>query len=304
MQTHDLGPPPLPYRGRRGHCYADGVGMLLAGHGHAVPTEHVEILTGIGVGATLHPDGALTLSQVSPDTGIDRALNRLGFVVQVERDGSGADSWRRLAELLPHGPVLLGPLTLAALPYHTGRVPADTQRYVVGYAVEGDHLLLHDPGGYPHASVHRDPLLTAWRAERIRFRRGRNQMWHSPQRLGAGPPLAEAAMAGFRADHACAARAPWPVGAAAIRAGADILSDQNATRLARFELPLAAARAELLAEFFHGHGRQGTAQVCERKARVCGQAYWAWARGDRPEFTSLLRLLARLEDELTTDLLD
>ncbi|RCV48219.1 BtrH N-terminal domain-containing protein [Marinitenerispora sediminis] len=303
MRADGPGRCPPPYRGRRDYCYADSVSMLLAGHGHHVPSERVELLSGIGLGAMLFPDGVLVLSQVSPDTGIDQALDRLGFAVQTERDGTGPDSWRRLVELLPHGPVLLGPLTLAELPYQTGRVPADHERYVVGYAVERDHLLLQDPGGVPHAHLHREALLAAWRAERIGFRRGRYQLWHSPKRVGAERPLYETAMAAFRADYAYAAAAPWPVGSAALRKGADHLTERNITRIARFELPLAAFRAELLAEFFRDHDHPETARLCERKARVCGQAYCVGVRGERTEFTRLLRLLAEIEDEFVADLL-
>ncbi|MFC7328638.1 hypothetical protein [Marinactinospora rubrisoli] len=293
---------PPPYRGRREYCYADGVSMLLAAHGHDVSSDLVEALSGVGLGAILLPGDILVLGQVPPDVGVDHALQRLGFDVRVERDGTGDAAWRRLAELLPRGPVLLGPVDYSALHYHLFRPPAGVDHYVVGYAIEDDHLLLHDPGGYPHVRLDRDTLLAAWRAEEIDYRRGSYQLWHSPERVRT-PEVGATALAAFRADYEHTSGAPWPTGAAALRAGADHLTKTTVERLVGFELPLAAARAGNYAEFFRSHDRPEAAGMCDRQAQQFGRAYCAASAGDLTELARLLHRLADLEEELTAHLL-
>ncbi|RCV47529.1 BtrH N-terminal domain-containing protein, partial [Marinitenerispora sediminis] len=297
------GADPPPYRGQRTYCYADSVSMLLAGHGHDAAPEFVEVLSGVGLGAILLPDDLLVLGQVPPDVGIDNALHRLGFQFRSERPGTAAAAWRRLAELLPRGPVLIGPLDQAGLPYHPPHPPGEVDHFVVGFAIEDDHLLLHDPGGFPHVRLDRETLLRAWCAEEIGYRRGSYQLWHSPTRADTGPTALADALGAIRADYSHAAGAPWPTGAAALRAGADLVAKPTVGRLIRFELPLATVRAGHYADFFRTCHRPEAADLCDRKARVCGEAYSAAATGDAGELARLLRLLAEIEEELAADLL-
>lgn len=294
----------LTYQGKSEYCYACCTSMMLTRAGHQVSPSLVEVLTGVGLGATLFPDGNLLFSQVPPDTGINNALGRLRFTVS---SGHGDDRapWGRLSIILTESPVIIGPVDLAYLSYQQHRFERGTDHFLLAYGAENNHILLHDPGGFPHVRLDRDELDRAWRGDTIPYARASYQYWYDPLPSSTDErPLLDRALDGFRADYATMTSAEWVSGARAIELFADAATVKGLERLGRFTLPLAAARADHYAEFFAAHGRADLAEIKHAQARILGAAYCATAEGMHTELVGLLRRLAQSERRFVAALLE
>ena len=114
------------YLGKSEYCYSHSAAMLLASAGYWVSPATIEVLTGMGIGATwVEATDFLFFDSSSPDVGISRAFKASGYAVQETAQSSlTPDPMPALIEALHSGPVMLGPLSLGLLPYN----PPDSWR--------------------------------------------------------------------------------------------------------------------------------------------------------------------------------
>ena len=75
---------------------------------------------------------------------------------------------RRLRAAIQHSPVLIGPLDMGYLTYNPYAF-GGADHFLVVLTVEHNHVLVHDPKGFPYATLPLEDLLKAWRAERIDY---------------------------------------------------------------------------------------------------------------------------------------
>ncbi|MFF4624088.1 cysteine peptidase family C39 domain-containing protein [Nonomuraea jabiensis] len=162
----------VTYVGSGPYCYANSLAMLLGDE--APPPAVIEVLTGSPYGMELigghlplfHPFGW------DPGIGLDAAIGLLGWECEDVDGGTAAAALDRLRRACQDGPVLAGPLELGLLSYQPGSGKAvGADHYVVVLEVDDGTVLVHDPQGYPYATLPVDAFAEAWRGELITYLR-------------------------------------------------------------------------------------------------------------------------------------
>jgi hypothetical protein len=175
------------YVGNGAYCYANSTAMLLATIGEQVSPGLIEVLSGVGLGAETPPGSSeLWFNNLvaMPDYGISKALDILGFAYTERAHEDGATApLDELRAALEEGAVVLGPVDMGYLRYVPGHQhAAGADHFVMAYAIDEQHVALHDPAGFPHVALPLADLALAWRAERVPYRRGAYRSWTQPRR--------------------------------------------------------------------------------------------------------------------------
>lgn len=300
--------PPIPYIGNGPYCYANATAMLLASVGEQISPARIEVLTGVGLGATWIPkQDVFFFSMEAPDVGVSRALELLGFTyLECASRENEQPPFQDLADALTSGPAVLGPVEMGLLTYMPGRgTPIGADHYVIAYALSDGEVHVHDPAGFPHVSLPLSQFEEAWRAELIGYRRGVFRWWTSPRRIhnAAEDDLVERAVGVFRGIYRQAETASRPyliLGTDAIRRLAGVAArgappPSLADHLVWFVFQLAARRALDYASFFEGY-YPALAQLKQEQAVLFGRCHTRAVRGDWTGLACELGTLAEVED--------
>ena len=167
----------LPYIGNGAYCYANSTSMLLAHTGEDVSPSTIEVLTGVGLSASLKKkNGSLYFNNQTllPDLGISKALEILGFEYQ-NKVSKTEESFpiNELKKDLVKMPAILGPVDMGYLSYNPRhKYLKGADYYVFAYEIKGDEVFLHDPAGFPFVSLSINDLRNAWKANGIGYKRG------------------------------------------------------------------------------------------------------------------------------------
>ncbi|MEV0198824.1 hypothetical protein [Nonomuraea sp. NPDC050691] len=160
----------VTYVGSGPYCYANSLAMILGGE--APPPAVIEVLTGSPFGMQLI-SGRLPLFDPfgwDPEIGLDAAIGVLGWECERLDGGTAAAALDRLRRACQDGPVLAGPLDLGLLSYQPGSGKAlGADHYVVVLEVGDDTVLVHDPHGFPYATLPVGAFAEAWRGELISY---------------------------------------------------------------------------------------------------------------------------------------
>lgn len=189
----------INYLGSGNYCYANSAAMVLQNIGYNYCPGYLECLTAVAYSAfwttnSKNPVIFFSSKYNSPDIGISLALKSLGFefdefYVRENETINEEVALLRLKELLNFGPVIAGPLDMGKLtyiPYSKDLKGVD--HYIAIYRIDGN-ILAHDPAGYPHIQIEINDFLDAWRASRIKYRRGSYSMWGNIKRSFNPSPL-------------------------------------------------------------------------------------------------------------------
>lgn len=252
------------YIGKSEYCYANAAAMLLAAAGYTVPPGTIEVLTGMGVGAAwVEASDTLFFSLSTPDVGISRAFEALGYTVQERAQLThDRDPMPELVAALSEGPVLMGPLSLGLLPYNPyTRRAQGADHYTLAYGVDMDNVVLHDPWGFPCVRIGIDDLRRAWQAPDIEYKRGYYRSWRQPKAMEhpSAHDLVERALGIFgqvyRETESLdgVAIGPEALHRVAERYREGHMSPAGRDFLIGFSLPLAARRALDYAFFLNPH---------------------------------------------------
>ncbi len=174
------------YIGNGSYCYANSASMLVKTIGEDISPSLIEVLTGVGLGATWYEDEhTIFFSSVVPDEGVSKALDLLGFTyVEKSADATGPAPVEELRNDLAKGPVLLGPLDMGYLTYNpNAQYLAGCDHFVLAYRMDDEQIYLHDPAGFPVVALQLDQLERAWKAERIFDRLFSYHYLTSPDRI-------------------------------------------------------------------------------------------------------------------------
>jgi len=306
------------FTGNGAYCYANGLHMTLLAAG-ADPTAlpepgFLECATGMPFGRGFYPaDGPRFWPSApgwNPEKGLDLAINVLGWSCQARYDGEFEEAFADLRDGLELGPALAGPVDFGYLSYSpASRQMAGADHYVLVLALERDHVLVHDPAGYPYAVLPLADFQQAWQAERIGYRQGpytlracfRHQRQVSRQEVIAQTlPLARALVCADPAGPTSfgGSQALRQLGAA-LRDG---VSAGLEGHLLGFSLPTAARRTTDAARLVDVGGRPDLAAILDREAVLWGQALSLAARQQWSEVAQRVDRLAVLEDELSVAL--
>ena len=160
----------VPYVGSGPYCYANSFAMMF---GEAAPSPAViEFATSSPFGMQLI-GGSLPFFDPygwDPEAGFDGALAALGWTSEVSKGDDAEDALSRLRSALKDGPVWVGPVEMGHLRHQPGMTgPIEADHYVVVLALDEERVLMHDPQGYPYASLPISDFMAAWSAKTLTY---------------------------------------------------------------------------------------------------------------------------------------
>jgi hypothetical protein len=160
----------IPYVGNGPYCYGNSFAMLL---GERSPSTAVIEVASTGPFGMQLIGGTTAFFDAygwNPDIGCERALTAIGWTSAKTSGGTPEEALDRLRTAVDDGPVFVGPLEMGHLrhqPEMTGPIGAD--HFVVALEVGDEHVLIHDPHGFPYAEVPLADFLAAWKADTLTY---------------------------------------------------------------------------------------------------------------------------------------
>ncbi|PRX96694.1 hypothetical protein [Allonocardiopsis opalescens] len=303
----------IPYLGSGPYCYSNSLAMMMGAQ--APPAGVIETLTGSPFGMQLLGGGLPFFDPFgwTPEIGVDDALAALGWTAERTSGGDAATAVARLSAELAHGPVMVGPVEMGRLRYQPGMAgPIGADHYLIALGVDDERVLLHDPQGYPYATLPLGEFAEAWRAETVDYaepytmRTGftRSAPTDAAAALAAAVPRA-AAWLGGETGH------PAPPGTLANGDAAPALAallesgcgEAAREHLVHFAVRVGTRRLADAAACMRGAGRPEAAAVLTAQARLTGSLQYALAVGDDRAAARALRSLAPTYAELRAELL-
>ncbi|TDC27462.1 hypothetical protein E1265_01755 [Streptomyces sp. 8K308] len=299
----------LTYVGSGPYCYANSLAMILGDQ--APPPAVIEVLTGSPYGMQLI-GGRLPLFDSfgwDPEIGLDDAIGLLGWECDRVDGETVADALDRLRRACQDGPVLAGPLELGLLSYQPGSGKAvGADHYLVVLEVGDDTVLVHDPQGYPYATIPVDAFAEAWRGELIPYLARPFRMRHGFTRRAHVPPkeaLRRALPAGLAwlAGRNDVEVAPGTLGQAEAAERTARLVEQGLDPEIRllwqaFAVRVGARRHNDLAAALLSLDRDAGAAVAAEQARIVGGLQGPLVSGDDTALAAGLRRLAPTYERL------
>ena len=288
----------LSYIGSGPYCYANSLAMVL-GPGAPEPSA-IEVLTGSPFGFQVQ-DGLPWFDPLTwdPGLGLDVALDLLGWRCERTAGGSGTGAVQRLRDA--GEPVLVGPLEMGLLGYQPGSGTAiGADHFVVVTAVVDAVVHLHDPHGFPFATLPIDEFTAAWesvafsyRAEPFTMRTALRRVRSVDVRdaLRASLPAARRLLTPDVESPAAAVER-----FAALVAGG--LTAAQAGHLVHFAVRVGARRLADAATWLGRLGLDPASAVAARQARLVGGLQHPLVTGHGAEAVALLRDLAPTYAEL------
>ncbi|RJL35786.1 hypothetical protein [Bailinhaonella thermotolerans] len=293
----------VTYVGSGPYCYANSLAMMLGDE--APPPAVIEVLTGSPYGMQLI-GGRLPLFDSfawDPEIGLDAAIGLLGWECERVDGGTAEAAIERLRRACQDGPVLAGPLELGLLTYQPGSGTAvGADHYLVVLEVGEDTVLVHDPQGYPYATMPVGAFAAAWRGELVAYLDRPYRMRHSftrRARVGAEEALRRSLPAGL-AWLAGRTDVPVPPGtlgqAEAAERTAQMVEeglDPEIRELWKaFAVRVGARRLSDLAACLSSLGLGAGAAVATEQARIVGGLQGPLVSGDDAALAAGLRRLA------------
>ncbi|GLY98511.1 hypothetical protein [Actinoplanes sp. NBRC 103695] len=159
----------MSFLGSGPYCYVNSLAMVLGDD--SPPPSVIEVLTGSPFGMHFGANGLPYFDPVGwdPDLGLDAALDLLGWAGERTSGGSAGEALERLRAANRGGPVMVGPVDIGLLthqPWSVG-VATGTDHWLVVLEADDDTVVLHDPDGFPYATLPTAQFLAAWRADAV-----------------------------------------------------------------------------------------------------------------------------------------
>jgi len=308
----------LFYIGNGAYCYANSTSMLLKYIDEDVPPSKIEVLTGVGLSASLKKqNGSLYFNNQTllPDLGITKALEILGFEYQSKVSKTEEDfPIDELKKNLLKMPAILGPLDMGYLSYnprHEHLKGAD--HYVFAYEIKDEEVFLHDPAGFPFVSLPINNLRNAWKADGIGYKKGYYRYITGVKRVNSptDKQIYNTALDYFRnlykEGKAKTSKAIWYIGKDAIfrvaeKVKRDGLTEDKLGHFIYFALPLGAKRALDFASFFD-YQNEKLAYLKREEAQLFGEAHTRAVEKNWVLLSKALVQLAEVEGKFQIELL-
>lgn len=301
----------LPYVGSGDYCYSNSLHMSLLGSGaspdHLPSPSFLECLTTMPFGNTYLNEATLFFFDgLDPHQGLTRAIETLGWTCQLEQGGNEQVALERLRAAVRHGPVLIGPLDMGYLTYNPNyHFLGGADHFLVVLSVEAEHVLVHDPKGFPCATLPLENLLKAWRAEQIAYV-DEGYILRADFRLVETVSRQEMIRRTLPFIRSNVQREPEePEVYGGVRALGMLaqtlrteIPDQCASHLLYFAFPLAVRRKLDAQAFLLEGNRPEAAALIEQQARLLGQAQYPGVQHEWSTVATLIEQVATLEERL------
>lgn len=169
-----------PYADNFTGCHAQALALAeprLA----ALGVAWLDILSTVPAGIVVRCEKPLRFLDclLDPDLALDRALDLLGVRYQVRwwthhDENAAGDALELLRGWLAEGPVVLGPVAMARLPYlpYANVLYDGVDHYLVARGMQGGRLVVDDPEGYRALPVVVEAILPALRGDGLPEGRG------------------------------------------------------------------------------------------------------------------------------------
>ena len=276
------------YIGSGSYCYANSLAMIV----NSTPPSAIEVLTGSPYGAQVERAGLPWFDPRGwdPDLGLDAAISLLGWTCERTEGGTPDEALDRLRGA--DGPALVGPVDVGLFTH---------QPWAAGTAIGGDHwvvvldvtdqdVVMHDPDGFPYATLPIRAFLAAWQAEKVEF--------SAPYVLRAGfRRLRE-----VRPEEAIAASLPqarqWlsTDSAGAVHHLAELLAagldDDVQRHLTTFAVRVGARRLDDAATWLTAVGKRAAAAVARDQSRILGRLQFPLVQGEFARAAEIVTPLA------------
>ena len=176
--------------GRMSYCYSKCLAMMLQLKGDHYSLPFIECITTAPFGFVYVPEdgGGFAVSGYNPHVGVGRALRLLRYDSRFRSFANSSEALRFLRRTLENDVVLIGPVDMGLLPYdpyHKFKLGSD--HYVVATEMGDENLVVNDPDGYVHVPIPIGDFGKAWKADRIRYKRGSYSLWTIGRRRGKSP---------------------------------------------------------------------------------------------------------------------
>ncbi|MEV0055798.1 hypothetical protein AB0H34_35530 [Saccharopolyspora shandongensis] len=289
----------ITYRGSGPYCYSHSLVMMFGPDAPDVGV--VETVTGSPFGVQL-VGGSLPFFDPpgwDPEIGVDDAMAALGWAAETTSGGDVDAALDRLSASLANGPVMVGPVEMGHLRYQPGMTgPVRADHYLVALGIDDEHVLLHDPQGYPYARLPVGDFVAAWRGDTIDYGEPFTLRTNFHRTAQVDPDDAIRASLD-RAAHWLRAE---PGSGTAALALAELFEsgcgDDMRELLVDFVIRVGARRLADAATCLHRVGRTGAAAIITEQARLVGALQHPLVTGDDRAAAAVLRELAPTYDVL------
>jgi len=299
----------IPYIGSGPYCYSNSLAMLLGKD--APSTAVIEFATSSPFGMQMVGDTPFFEPYGwTPIAGFEQAIKTMGWESTQVISKDGNEALARLREKLEKGPVFVGPVEMGNLRYHPNMDgPIGADHYVVVLGVQGDEVEIHDPEGYPYATLPLSDFMEAWSADKITY--GKPYMMRTDFRrveaVSEEDVIQRSITAGARwlrmvGEHETP---PGSVGnreaaerlAALVEAGCDA---KLRGHLIYFAVRVGTRRAADAATCLSRVGFDNAAEILARQARLIGSLQYSLVVEDTSRAAAALRALASTYMQLIT----
>ena len=292
----------FPYVGSGPYCYANSFAMMFGRGGPS--TAVIEFATGSPFGMQV-VGGVLPFFDPygwTPEAGFSDALDAMGWTSTVTRGGSAEDALARLKSALSDGPVWIGPVEMGYLRHQPGKDgPMGADHYVVVLGVDDGQVRMHDPQGYPFASLPLDDFLTAWRAETLDYGEPYTMRTHfcRVREVGEDDVIRASLPAAIRwlsMEHPRHLPEGTVGNGEAVELLANVIEDGCGDDLRRhlihFAVRVGARRLADAATCLARVGQAGAAEIASEQALLIGSLQYPLTVGRDAEAAAILRKLA------------
>ncbi|SDM79288.1 hypothetical protein [Allokutzneria albata] len=302
----------FPYVGSGPYCYSNSFSMVFGAE--APSTAVIETATGGPFGMQLI-GGTLPFFDPygwTPEEGFDKALATLGWSSTTVRAADADEALSLLRKSLVDGPVWAGPVDMGLLRHQPGMTgPMGADHYVVVIEVDDERVLMHDPHGFPYATLPLQDFLEAWRIEKVDY--GKPFTMRTGFTRFAEVSEVDAIRESIpTAVHWLSMRggADMPPGSLGNGAAAEALADlveagkHPHDHLVHFAVRVGARRIADAATCLARVGLTEASRITDEQARLIGSMQHPLVVGDLKKAADALRALAPTYDELLSALPD
>jgi hypothetical protein len=166
------------YTGSGPYCYSNSFAMMMGAE--APSTAVLEFATCSPFGMQIVGKDLVFFDPLGwdPLQSFEDMLVAAGWTSKLTVGTDADDALASLKKELEKGPVFVGPIEMGYLRYQPGNNgPIGADHYVVVLGIQGDRVDLHDPHGFPYASMPVSELLQAWKTDSLGY--GKSYMMRS-----------------------------------------------------------------------------------------------------------------------------
>jgi hypothetical protein len=303
----------LPYTGSGAYCYANSLHMAL--RGALMPTADLpdpatlECLTTMPFGSMVlvtetdtmyFPNNPCT----EPDAGLSLAIRHLGWACDEHHGGTSAEALIVLRKALAYGPVLVGPVDMGYLSYMPDAESCrGSDHFIVVIAMDDERVRVHDPQGYPCATLPIDHFIRAGQAESISYGRKlvMRSNFHQADNL-TRTQVIKRALPAIRDGLRAKLEGPEVFGGTA--ALTYLINDLHSTSpqmgelVAVFSFQLGARRSLDAAGLLHEAGLNHAADLMSGKAMLYGEAQYPAAQRNWSAAAAVIEQMLPIERAL------